>query len=135
LWVISTSAIFLLILGLSVAGHLLASRLQVEPSRSAIIFIKSIFSLLTIALAFCAAPVMVGAVAYFWGVIVEETGLEAWARVAHRFFPAKLVDIGVLIISFFLRHQADIVLGIWAVWLLGILVASPYIVRYLILSK
>lgn len=135
LWIYLASAIFILILGLSVAGNWLASRLQVEPSRSAIIFIKSAFVLLTIALAFCSAPIMVRAVAYFWEVILEEIGLEAWARAANRILPAKLVNIGVLWITFIVRYQAEIVVGIWMVWLVGLLIASPYIVRNLILSK
>lgn len=135
LWIYLAGAIFLLIVGLSVASNWLSSRLQWEPSRSAIIFITTVFFLLTIALAFCSAPIMVRAVAYFWEVTLEEIGLEALVRAANRILPAKLVNIGVLWITFIVRHQADIVVGIWVVFLLGLLIASPYIVRNLILSK
>jgi len=137
LWIFLAGAIFLLILGLSIAGHVLASRLQVDPSssRTAGIFIKSVFLLLTIGLAYCLVPIMVRVVFYFIEVLLEEIGLEAIARVLLRFLPAKLVNIQVLTITFLLRHQAEIVLIFWAVWLIGLLIASPYIVRDFILSK
>lgn len=135
LWIFLAGAIFLLILSLSVAGHLLASRLHMEPSRSTIIFIKSVFVLLGVGLAYCLVPIMVGLMGHFWELGLQEIDLEAIVRTEARSLPARIVKFQAAGLIFFLRHQADFVIGIWVIWLLGILIASPYIVRDLILGK
>jgi hypothetical protein len=116
LWGIAAAATFFLMIGLGVVGQVVASRLAADPDayRHAGIIVKSAGLFLIFGLAACVAPLMVRAVLAFQ------------------------VHIGngqVPIIAFLLRHETDIVLGFWAVWILGGLAAAPAIVRGFVLGE
>ena len=114
LWGIAAALMVVLMVALGVAGNVLGSRLAAEPVpyRQAGVIVKSAGLVLAFGLAFSIAPLMARAVLGFQ------------------------VHIGngqVPIVAFLLRHESDIVLGLWTLWILGAVVVGPTIVRELIL--
>ena len=116
LWGIAAALMVFLMVALGVAGQILASRLAADPIsyRHAGIIIKSAALVLAFGLAFCLAPLMARAVLGF---------------------QVQLGNAQVPIVAFLLRHESNLVLGFWAAWSLGAVVAGPSVVRELILRE
>lgn len=116
LWGISAALMVFLLVALSVAGQILASRLAADPDsyRQAGIIIKSAGLILVFGLGFCLAPLMARAVLGF---------------------QVHIGNSQVPIVASLLRHESNLVLGFWAVWSLGAVVAGPTVLRELILRE